>query len=191
MSCQVIDNSAGLRLGLKGRAAAQVLAARGLAIPAQPNTWQSQANGGLLLRLGGTEFLLEADIPSATAETSGTRSDWLTSLFPEIAPACWQMPQVFFSGAKRGLDTALGSPEACSIVPRNDAVFTLTGAGVWPLLAELCALDFPRMPGDAAYMTDVAGVAATLIRLPQADSFRLWCDGSYRADMRALLLAHS
>jgi hypothetical protein len=174
-------------------------------MPPQPNSWRAQTDGSLLLRLGITEFLLEAPITEATGSGStGTvaatapekvleirpdlYTDWLKTLFPDIAPASWQMPQIAVSASPHALGQVLGSPEQCCIVPRNDAVFTLSGDTVLQVLAEFCALDLARMPQDTVAMTDVAGVAASLIRMPQANSFRLWCDGSYRADMRALLV---
>jgi sarcosine oxidase subunit gamma len=50
------------RFGLKGRAAAEWLTGQGLALPQQPNTWLALADGGMVLRLGRGEYLLEGPI---------------------------------------------------------------------------------------------------------------------------------
>jgi sarcosine oxidase subunit gamma len=53
------DLSARRRCGCKGSAAAAWLAEQGLPIPPQPNAWLALATGGLIARLGRSEFLIE------------------------------------------------------------------------------------------------------------------------------------
>jgi len=53
------DVSLRAKIGLKGEGASAVLAARGLPLPAPANRWMPY-RGGLIARLGNTEFLLEA-----------------------------------------------------------------------------------------------------------------------------------
>jgi sarcosine oxidase subunit gamma len=53
------DLSARRRCGYKGPGAAAWLAQRGLPIPPQPNAWLELACGGLVARLGRSEFLIE------------------------------------------------------------------------------------------------------------------------------------
>ena len=55
------DASHRTRVGVKGPGAAAHLAALGLPIPPQPNRWASLSNGGLIARLGLTEFFVEDD----------------------------------------------------------------------------------------------------------------------------------
>jgi sarcosine oxidase subunit gamma len=51
------------RTGAKGPGAAGWLAALGLPVPVQPNGWNPLPDGGLVARLGLTEFLVEGDAP--------------------------------------------------------------------------------------------------------------------------------
>lgn len=62
----VCDLSALTRTGLKGPGAAQWLDARGIQIPADPNTWCALPGGGLIARLARSEFLIE-DGPASDA----------------------------------------------------------------------------------------------------------------------------
>jgi sarcosine oxidase subunit gamma len=49
------------RTGTKGPGAAGWLAALGLSVPVQPNSWHTLPDGGLVARLGLTEYLIEGD----------------------------------------------------------------------------------------------------------------------------------
>jgi sarcosine oxidase subunit gamma len=49
------------RAGVKGRGAADWLAELGMTVPAQPNSWSTLPGGGLVARLGLTEYLVEGD----------------------------------------------------------------------------------------------------------------------------------
>lgn len=53
------DASHRTRAGVKGPGAAAHLAALGLPVPAEPNRWVPTSNGGLIARLGLTEFFVE------------------------------------------------------------------------------------------------------------------------------------
>jgi len=55
------DASHRARAGVKGPGAAAYLAALGLPVPAEPNRWVAISNGGLIARLGLTEFFVEDD----------------------------------------------------------------------------------------------------------------------------------
>lgn len=55
------DLSHQTRAGAKGRGTAEWLAALGVTIPSQPNSWSPLPGGGLVARLGTTEFLVEND----------------------------------------------------------------------------------------------------------------------------------
>ena len=52
------------RWGCKGPAAPQWLAEQGLPVPPEYNRYRPLATGGLVARLGVTEFLIEADAPT-------------------------------------------------------------------------------------------------------------------------------
>ncbi|GHT92267.1 hypothetical protein AGMMS49545_09560 [Betaproteobacteria bacterium] len=54
-----VDHSLNPRFGCKGKAAAAWLSGLGLAIPAGANRWLPLPEGGLIARLGNTEFLVE------------------------------------------------------------------------------------------------------------------------------------
>lgn len=55
----IVDLSPRARTGVKGPGAANWLAALGLPLPAVPNSWQP-IEGGLIARLGSSEYLIEA-----------------------------------------------------------------------------------------------------------------------------------
>lgn len=57
----IVDLSHLPRAGAKGPGAADWLAALGLAVPHQPNSWNRLPGEGLIARLGLTEFLVEGD----------------------------------------------------------------------------------------------------------------------------------
>lgn len=63
----ICDLSALSRVGAKGPGAAQWLAARGVPVPDQPNTWRPIDGGGLVARLARTEFLVEDGFEGSTA----------------------------------------------------------------------------------------------------------------------------
>jgi sarcosine oxidase subunit gamma len=57
------DLSHQTRAGAKGRGTAEWLSGLGVTIPSQPNSWSALSGGGLVARLGNTEFLVEGDAP--------------------------------------------------------------------------------------------------------------------------------
>jgi sarcosine oxidase subunit gamma len=57
------DLSHQTRAGAKGRGTADWLSGLGVAIPPQSNSWSPLSSGGLIARLGTTEFLVEGDAP--------------------------------------------------------------------------------------------------------------------------------
>jgi sarcosine oxidase subunit gamma len=60
------DVSLAARIGCKGPGAAAWLAAAGILLPKAPNTWLPLADGGLVARLGLTEYLVEATADTLT-----------------------------------------------------------------------------------------------------------------------------
>jgi sarcosine oxidase subunit gamma len=63
----IADVACLVRCGLKGPAAADWLAARGITVPAQPNAHVALPDGALIARLARTEFLLEDALGADTA----------------------------------------------------------------------------------------------------------------------------
>lgn len=57
------------RFGVKGPQAADWLKAAGIKLPETTNSWTSQDNGSLVMRLGNTEFLLEDQPENDLAQT--------------------------------------------------------------------------------------------------------------------------
>lgn len=57
------DLSHQTRAGAKGRGTAEWLSGLGVTMPSRPNSWSSLPSGGLVARLGNTEFLVEGDAP--------------------------------------------------------------------------------------------------------------------------------
>jgi sarcosine oxidase subunit gamma len=145
------------RLGLKGPLAAQWLAARGIGVPAAPNTWTAggaDADAGealLVARLGSAEFFLEDS-------AGGTRLRAL-DLTPETAP-----PGVY-------------------PVLREDRGFSLSGDGAVEVLAQVCNINFADLDGPSrpVIMTLMIGVSVLVILENEAAQrrFRIWCDPTF------------
>lgn len=73
----IADVSCLTRFGVKGAGASAWLAAQGIAVPAVPNTWNS-LEGGIVARLGTTEFLIQDSLHSSVAS--------------QLTAACDQLP---------------------------------------------------------------------------------------------------
>jgi len=167
------------RFGLKGPGAAAWLAAQGIVVPPEANSWlgpDAAADEALLVaRLGSNEFFLE-DVPGSTR-------------LRDIEP-----------------DTVLHPPGVYPVL-REDVAFLLAGAGALDVLAEVCNVDFgalaraPR-PGTAPpvaarpdvvrpdvvrplIMTSMVGVSVLVVPLVGAETsadgcgFRIWCDPTF------------
>ena len=166
------------RLGLKGPRAAEWLAAQGIGVPAEPNTWthsgQTSASDSLLVaRLGTGEFFLE-DIAAGSTLT-------------RMAPA---------------LD---GQPAGVYPVLREDWAFSLGGEGVHDVLAQVCNVNFSALPlhSNPVIMTLMIGVAVLVVPQSAPDGrgvaaedggaavdggtaetvahrqYRIWCDPTF------------
>ncbi len=75
-------------------------------------------------------------------------------------------------------------------VPRFDAAFIISGDEATELFSEICMLNLCEDQGQQAlYITQVAGISATLVRQIVEDKaiFRLWCDGTYHHYMHTTL----
>lgn len=67
------------RFGVKGLGAASWLESQGIVVPDRPNTWNSLTQGGIIARLGSTEFLIEDSIHSHVANQLSKACDQLPS----------------------------------------------------------------------------------------------------------------
>jgi sarcosine oxidase, subunit gamma len=63
----IADLSHQARAGVKGPGAADWLTGLGLVLPPQPNSWITSPDGGLIARLGLTEYFVEGDAPTVDA----------------------------------------------------------------------------------------------------------------------------
>ena len=156
------------RMGLKGPRAAEWLAAQGIALPTEPNTWtHSAATSGpdalLVARLGTGEFFLEDIVAGST--------------LTRIAPA---------------LDS---QPSGVYPVLREDWAFRLGGQGEHDVLAQVCNVNFSALALDSnpVIMTLMIGVAVLVVPqsvpdgrgVPAGDGgaaerqYRIWCDPTF------------
>jgi sarcosine oxidase subunit gamma len=172
------------RFGLKGPGAPAWLAAQGIAIPSEPNSWigpEGSADEVLLVaRLGSSEFFLE-DARGGT-------------VLRDIEPHATLHPPGVYP------------------VLREDAAFLLEGAGALDVLAEVCNVNFAALtlasrPGEdppgavprsaarpdearrsaarPVVMTSMIGVSVLVAPFvgaatwADACSFRIWCDPTF------------
>jgi sarcosine oxidase, subunit gamma len=155
------------RLGLKGPRAAEWLAARGIPLPTEPNTWteltetaasaETAASDALLVaRLGTGEFFLEDAIDGSTLR--------------RIAPVLDEQPPGVYP------------------VLREDWAFSLGGEGVHDVLAQVCNVNFSALTlhSKPVIMTLMIGVAVLVV--PAADrQYRIWCDPTFGPYLRESL----
>jgi sarcosine oxidase subunit gamma len=150
------------RLGLKGPRAAEWLAAHGIDLPAEPNSWtQAPENlapaAPLVARLGAAEFFMEDPIGGTSVK--------------RIAP------------------TLHGRAPGVYPVLREDWAFQLAGDRVHDVLEQVCNINFAALRLDAhpLVMTLMIGVAVLVV--PQGNScekgqaggrrYRIWCDPTF------------
>jgi sarcosine oxidase, subunit gamma len=147
----IVDLSCLPRFGVKGPRAAAALEALGLALPPEPNRWAELESGGIVARLGRSEFLLEDGIVGGSVRrvhealadgASGVypvpRQDLALALVGSQVPALWE--------------------QTCSF--------------------DLRELD--ATPG-LVVMTTMIGVSITVVRADcgSRTGVRLWCDGTF------------
>jgi sarcosine oxidase subunit gamma len=147
---RVADASCFARAGVKGPNAAAWLAEQGIAPPPQPNTWIAAA-GGLVARLGESEFLLEDGYIAGAAAA-------LRAQPPRGVAGVYAVPRQDASLLVAGPEAGAALAEVCSF-----------------------NFSRPDLPPGLLALTRVADVSALVIPLSLAGSraFRLWCDPSY------------
>jgi sarcosine oxidase subunit gamma len=149
-SLALTDLSALQRAGLKGPGAADWLHARAVPVPQQPNTWSPLDGGGLVARLGRTEFLIE----------DGLRGDTASTLRTELGAGA---PGVY----------AVLRQDAALLV-RGAALHELFAQTCNVNFAAIPPQE------RAATLTMMVGVAVTVIdtSLDGDPTYRIWCDGT-------------
>jgi sarcosine oxidase, subunit gamma len=138
------------RTGCKGPGAAEWLSARGIAAPPASNTWlASDADGGLVARLGSSEFFIEAHAPLIAALDAA-----LTDSPPGVYPVLRADAAFLIEG--EAVHEVLA--QVCNI--------------------EFAALDLARSPVIMTLMIGVA-VLVVPESAGAGRRYRVWCDPSY------------
>ena len=155
----VTDVSCFNRFGIKGPQAAKWLESQKIKTPAEINSWL-ESKGCLVMRLGGSEFLLEDQYGANNMEK-------LASLDQAKTTGAYKVARADAAFLLSGSEVLNMLSELCMLDLREGA-----------------------LPKDGLVMTQVAGISATLIRqnLNNASVFRLWCDGTYGAYMWDMML---
>jgi len=145
------DASARRRTGFKGPGAAAWLQQLSVPIPEQPNQWAALPAGGLVARLGRTEFLVEDMQGGTTCAGLDARS-----ILAGVYPVLRQDAALVLTGS-RTADLLL---QTCSV--------------------DFGALDASTRPVVLTSMVGV-GVTVAVEPLQGARRYRIWCDGTYGA----------
>lgn len=155
----VTDVSCFNRYGIKGPQAAKWLESQKLKTPTDINSWV-ESKGCLLLRLGGSEFLLEDQFGANSIEK-------LTRFNQAKVAGAYQVARVDAAFLLSGSQVLNMFSELCMLDLRESA-----------------------LPKNRLVMIQIAGISATLLRqqLNGEPVFRMWCDGTYGAYMWEMLL---
>ena len=145
------DASARRRTGFKGPGTAAWLQQQSVPIPAKPNQWVPVPAGGLVARLGRTEFLIEDARGDATCALLDAQP-----IPPGVYPVLRQDAELVLTGS-RANDLLL---QTCSI--------------------DFATLDAAARPVVLTSMVGV-GVTVLVEVSEAARHYRIWCDGTYAA----------
>lgn len=151
----ICDVSCFPRYGIKGINVLQWLAEQKISVPAQPNSWIQHESSTLVLRLGGSEFLIEDQLDGQICERlRAVRND---------------LPYGVFKVQRNDTALMLSGSEVNNLLAE---------------LCTLDLRD-KAFDGNALMMTQVAGISTTILRqiLHGDPVYRLWCDGTYGAYM--------
>ena len=156
----VTDVSCFARFGIKGPKAADWLNQQGIKTPDLINAWVEGAPNTLVLRLGGSEFLVED-------QAQGNACEGLRAFDQANTPCAYQVARndaAFILGGHEVLNLL---SELCTLDLRNSA-----------------------LPSHGLVMTQIAGISATLIResLGGEQVYRIWCDGTYGSYLWEVLI---
>jgi len=150
-SVAVADLSCLDKAGIKGPEAARWLESLGIAVPAQANAWTGLPGGGVIARLGRTEFFLE---DGATGDTASQVRDALGTGNAGVYPVIRQDAGIALVG--RRVNELL--VQTCNVN------FQELGSA-----------------SRTVVMTMMVGVAVLVIRQDYQNlpGFRIWCDPTY------------
>ena len=155
----VTDVSCFNRFGIKGPQAAKWLESQKIKTPAEINSWVD-SKGCLVMRLGGSEFLLEDQYGANNIEK-------LTNFDQTKTAGAYKVTRADAAYLLSGSEVLNMLSELCML--------------------DLCE---GALPKNGLVMTQIAGISATLLRqnLHGEQVFRIWCDGTYGAYMWGMLL---
>ena len=150
-SIAIADLSCLDKAGVKGPEAARWLDSQGIAVPAQANAWTGLAGGGVIARLGRSEFFLE---DGATGDTATRMRDALGAGVAGVYPVIRQDAGIALVGER--VNELL--VQTCNV--------------------NFQELD---SASRTVVMTMMVGVAVLVIRQDQQNlpGFRIWCDPTY------------
>lgn len=147
----IADLSFLTRFGVKGAGAAEWLANQELPIPNHPNTWHPLPEGGIIARLGLTEFLIEDSVNSTVAS--------------RLAANCQSPPAKVYPALRQDLALALIGKQVDQLL-RQTCSFNFR------------ALSLNNHP---VILTSMTGVAVIVIpgQRDGLPYYRIWCDGTF------------
>lgn len=139
------------RFGVKGPKAAAWLTQQGIPLPDRPNCWCALPEGGIVARLGMTEFLIE-DSPHS-------------SIAPQLIQACQTPPAQVYPVLRQDAAIALYGPAVHDLLRQTCNV-------------NFSALSLSDRP---LVLTSLIGVSVLIIPGERSSHplYRLWCDSSF------------
>lgn len=147
----IADRSARWRCGFKGPGTPAWLEQQGIPIPPVPNAWLPLGQGGVVARLGKTEFLIE-DGPG------GTQAAALLALTP---------PRGVYSVLRQDAELVLVGAKANDLLLQTCSI-------------DFASLDLAARPAVLTSMVGV-GVTVVPEQVAGAVQYRIWCDGTFAA----------
>lgn len=147
----VMDWSCLTRFGVKGANASEWLAAQGLPVPDCPNTWHPLPDGGIIARLGLTEFLIE-DSPTST-------------LASQLVTACQSPPAKVYPVLRQDLALVLLGDRTHDLL-RQTCSFNFQAVA---------------LSSRPVILTTMIGVTVTVMPGERNGEpfYRIWCDGTF------------
>ena len=147
----IADVSCLNRFGVKGANAAVWLLSQGIATPDRPNTWNPLPEGGIIVRLGLTEFLIEDSLHSQLA--------------PRLMESCQQPPAKVYPVLRQDAAIVLCGANVNELLLQTCSI-------------NFRALSLAERP---VILTSMVGVAVTIIPGDRNGQpfYRLWCDGTF------------
>lgn len=157
----IADLSFLTRFGVKGAGAAAWLESAGIPVPDRPNTWYPLSTGGLVARLGSSEFLIEDSLHSRTA--------W------QLAEKAENPPAQVYPVLRQDAAIALSGEAVNELLLQTCAI-------------NFRAL---RLSDRPVLLTAMVGVGVTVIPGERSEQplYRIWCDGTFGNYLWRTLLA--